>query len=273
MTAQELWKDGRLAEAVEAQTSEVRAHPGDPERRYLLFALLGFAGDLERASRQLDALGVADEKLQGVSGIYRNLLASEAERRRVFAGEGRPVVPADAAASVGMRLDAILASGGANGDRVASLLQQAQDGEPPVRGTCDGRSFEGLADTDELLGSLLEIFAGGRYVLVPFDHLRRVEISEPKHVLDLLWAPAKILDADGTEADVHLPALYAGTHEAGSEAIRLGRGTEWYESGSTVRGRGQKVLSLTGGGAAEDDRALLAIRELTILPGSAGERG
>lgn len=265
MSAEQLWKSGRLAEAVEAQTSEVRSHPADPERRYFLFALLCFAGDLERASRQLDALGVGDERLQGSSGIYRNLLVSESERRRVFSGDARPVVPDRAPESLTLRVEAIGALKETDG-RAASLLQRAESAESPVRGTCDGHAFEALSDTDGLLGPALEVFAGGRYVLVPFLHLKSVVIPEPKHLLDLLWTPARVVDADGGEANVHLPVLYEGTHSADAEPIRLGRGTEWYESGATVRGRGQKVLTLTGSGVAEDDRSLLAIRELTIGP-------
>ena len=39
-TAQQLLDAARLADAVKAQTEEVRAHPTDVERRYVLFALL-----------------------------------------------------------------------------------------------------------------------------------------------------------------------------------------------------------------------------------------
>jgi len=270
MTAQELWKSGRLAEAVEAQTSEVRTHPSDPEGRYFLFALLCFAGDLERASRQLDALGVGDERLQGSARIYRNLLASEADRRRAFAGEGRPTIPEDAPDSLRRRVDALAASRGDDGARVAGLLEEAVRAELPVAGRADGAAFERLCDTDELLGPTLEVFAGGRFVIVPFSRLRRLEISEPRHVLDLLWAPARLLDAEGTDASVHLPVLYEGTHAAEADGIRLGRGTEWYEAGPAVRGRGQKVLTLTGSGLAEEDRSILSIRELAIDPPSGG---
>ncbi|MFN8179160.1 MAG: type VI secretion system accessory protein TagJ [bacterium] len=272
MSAQELWKSGRLAEAVEAQTSEVRSHPADPERRYFLFALLCFAGDLERASRQLDALGVGDERLQGAARIYRNLLASEADRHRAFTGEGKPTIPEDAPESLRQRVEALGASHDGDGGKVAALIEHAVSAEPAVSGTVDGSPFAHLADTDELLGPTLEVFAGGRYVLMPFSRLRRLEVPAPQHVLDLLWVPARLVDADGTDANVHLPVLYEGSHAAAAEPIRLGRGTEWYETGPVVRGLGQKVLTLTGSGLAEDDRSLLSVRELTIAAPST-ERG
>lgn len=267
MTAQDLFREGRLSEAVDAQNAEVRSHPGDPERRYLLFALLAFTGDLDRASRQLDAIGVGDERLQGAAGIYRNLLSSEAERRRVFRGESQPVVPPDAARWLTRRAAALAGTE----PEVAEMLEAAPAAEPPAAGSVDGRSFDSLADTDELLGPTLEIFAGGRYVLLPFASLRTLTIPEPAHVLDLLWTPAHLEDATGTEADVHLPVLYPGSTEHREDRIRLGRTTEWYEAGPAVRGRGQKVLSF-GNGDGSEDVALLGIRTLLIGGHEAGGR-
>ena len=40
MDARELFQSGRLDEAITAQTAEVKDHPTDPERRYLLCAPL-----------------------------------------------------------------------------------------------------------------------------------------------------------------------------------------------------------------------------------------
>ena len=271
MTAQQLWKEGRLDEAVEAQIAEVRSHPGDADRRYFLFGLLCLTGDLDRASRQLDALGVGDPKLQGTAVVYRNLLASEMERRRVYAGESRPVTPPNAPASLTRRVDALAASAAGRNDEAAALLAQAVEDEGACAGSCDGKSFAALCDTDELLGPALEVFAGGRFLIVPFASLRSVEIAEPKHLLDLVWASTRLQMTDGMDADVHLPVLYEGTYAATNSPVRLGRGTEWYDAGAAVRGRGQKVLSL--GGDDDTDRALLAIRALEFAGDGADERG
>jgi len=56
MDAGELFKAGRLAEAVAQQLQEVKAHPADQARRVFLFELLCFDGDLDRARRQADAI-------------------------------------------------------------------------------------------------------------------------------------------------------------------------------------------------------------------------
>src|SRR5262245_10994078 len=88
MNASELFKAGKLQEASVAQTQEVKAHPADHSRRLFLFELLAFAGDLERARRQIDAIKYDQMELETAVLSYRRLLDAEAARRRVF-GEGQ----------------------------------------------------------------------------------------------------------------------------------------------------------------------------------------
>lgn len=265
MTAQELWKEGRLDEAIGAQVSEVKADPTNPEKRYLLFALVCYSGDLEKAALQLDAIGVQDEKLQTGTLIYFNLLASEAERRRVHSGEGKPLVSESADAALLARVEAMGAWG--RGERVTAVerLAKASETENSIRVRVDGTEFDGVEDTDELLGTCLEVFAGGCYLLLPFRNLRLLELSEPKHLLDLLWVPAQLEDAEGSAANVHLPVLYAGSYSA-KTPLQLGRGTEWSEEDGVVRGYGQKMLAF-GGGSDPDDRALLSVRRFELVSG------
>ena len=56
----EALRSGELAEAIAEAVSEVKANPTDAESRYRLFALLAFSGDLHRARKQLEALGLGD---------------------------------------------------------------------------------------------------------------------------------------------------------------------------------------------------------------------
>jgi protein involved in temperature-dependent protein secretion len=56
MSASELFKQGRLKEALDTQLQEVKAQPGNHGKRLFLFELASFAGDLERARRQIDAV-------------------------------------------------------------------------------------------------------------------------------------------------------------------------------------------------------------------------
>ena len=56
MNAQELFQAGKLNEAVQALGAELRDNPTDVRRRTFLFELLCFAGEYDRAEKQLDVL-------------------------------------------------------------------------------------------------------------------------------------------------------------------------------------------------------------------------
>ena len=56
MDAASLYKAGQLRPAIEALALELRHQPADTRRRTFLFELLCFAGEYERASKQLDVL-------------------------------------------------------------------------------------------------------------------------------------------------------------------------------------------------------------------------
>ena len=57
MTAKELFQAGRIDEAIETLGIELRSNPTDAQRRTFLFELLCFAGNYDRAEKQLDVLG------------------------------------------------------------------------------------------------------------------------------------------------------------------------------------------------------------------------
>ena len=263
VTTEELFQAGRLDDAISAQTAEVKANPSDAERRYLLFALLCFQGNLERADRQLDALGMQDPKLEMATSIYRNLLASELDRTRVFGQDARPVLPPDAPDSIEPRLEALRNQRA--GMEFASLLEKAREAESAVSGRLSDAPFGGIEDLDEFLGPVLEVYAGGRYLWMPFSCLRRLQLTPPVHLLDLLWIRAEITDSQGNDAHVHLPALYAGSANSGHESIQLGRVTEWEDLDGTYRGRGQKLFQLASADSGDPvDLPILEMRELQL---------
>jgi type VI secretion system protein ImpE len=85
MQANELYKAGRLREAIEEQVLQVRAAPTDHARRLFLYELLVFAGDLDRARRQIEAIEYKDADLDAATAVYRKLLDAEQARRDLFA--------------------------------------------------------------------------------------------------------------------------------------------------------------------------------------------
>jgi len=265
MSAEEFLAEGRLEPAIEAQIGVVKSRPTDADARYLLFALLCFNGEWERAVRQLDALSVQDEKIQAGSLVYRHLLASELDREAVFQGEGRPLLPDDPPGHASQRIDALEMVLSGDHQAAEKAIDEAVAEQPEVAGTVNGSAFVALRDQDDLLGSVLEVFAGGRYLWMPFERLQKLEITEPVHLLDLLWLPASLEDSDGTVASVHIPALYPRSATAADEVVRLGRRTDWLDlDGCLFRGLGQRVIVHAGEGAEAEAVPVSALRQLVL---------
>jgi type VI secretion system protein ImpE len=267
MSSHERFKKGELAEAIAAQNEFVKNHPTDTNARFELFVFLCFAGELERAEKALDVLGSRDQQLERGSVVFRNLLASELERRRVYEGKSRAVVPPSAPESVAERQEGLrlLCAGDLSGAQ--SHVERAIAASAAVSGQIDGEPFDGLCDYDDVLGSVIEVFAGGRYLWLPVEHVRVLEIGLPETALDTLWIPARLEDRDGETAQVHLPALYAGSHADADGRIRLGRETAWEQRGSLCLGRGQRVwISASGDDVRE--HAVLSVRRIEISPGA-----
>ena len=77
MNASELFKAGKLQEAIDAQTQEVKSHPADHGKRLFLFEMLAFAGNLDRARRQIDAVTYGEVELDTAVVGYRKILDAE----------------------------------------------------------------------------------------------------------------------------------------------------------------------------------------------------
>src|SRR5262245_40083717 len=107
MIASELFQAGRLEEAVAAQVQEVKSNPADQGKRLFLFELLAFAGELERARRQIEALKSEDPELEIATMAYRKLLDSEQARRQLFAAGLSPTFLVEPPEHVKLRLDAV----------------------------------------------------------------------------------------------------------------------------------------------------------------------
>ena len=264
MTLEELLSAGRLSDALAARSSALRSQPSDLDARWELAVLLCFAGELDRAVLQLDALTRQNADLGMSLAITRSLLLAEAERNAVHRREGQPLLPPDCPAHVEARLAALQALRRGDVEQARVALERAEKERPEVSAEIDGERFADLRDYDDLLGPVLEVYAGGRYLWVPFERVKRIELAAPAQLIDLLWPQATLEDVTGSEAHVHLPALYVGSGEAADDAVRLGRTTEWIDqAGLLYRGLGQKTW-LAQRADAEREIGLLQVRRLAI---------
>jgi type VI secretion system protein ImpE len=227
MNASELLQAGKLQEAIEAQLKEVKARPADHGKRLFLFELLSFAGDLDRARRQIDAVKYDDLERDAAVLAYRKLLDSEQARRRLFSEGLQPQFLAEPPEHVRLRLDAVNRLREKRFAEAAAVLAKASEAAPAVHGQLNDKPFTSLRDCDDLFGGVLEVMSQGNYYWLPFEQINVLAMNAPKFPRDLLWVPARLEVRDGPSGDVFLPALYPGSHTHADDQVKLGRMTDW----------------------------------------------
>lgn len=249
MTASELYQSGKLAAAITAAIDVVKKSPTDTGARFLLAELFCFAGEWERADKQLDALGQQSVDAAVRIVLFRQLIRGETARQQLFSDGRLPEFLFDVTAELRLRLDALVAIRENDLAAAASLLEQAEEARAKVTGTTVGHSgehepFDDFRDLDDLCGSFLELLTStGKYYWVPIDRIQKIECHPPQRAMDLIWRRVLMDVAGGPEGEVYLPTIYVGTNETGDDQLQLGRGTTWTEAGNgPIRGLGQKTF-------------------------------
>jgi type VI secretion system protein ImpE len=262
MTAHDLYQQGKLREAVAAALDEVKQRPADSAKRGFLAELLCISGDLERADRQIDALGQQDPETMMEISLFRQMIRAEQARQQFFtAGRLPEFLNNDITPDLRLHLEASILLREKRNAEAAAVLAKAREARPKVAGTCDGKPFDDMCDLDDLTSSFFETLTSkGEYFWIPMDQIESITFAPPTRPRDLLWRRAHMITRTGPDAEVFLPAVYAGSAADANDSIRLGRATEWLgEAGAPVRGLGQRVF-LVG----EEDRAILELQKLTF---------
>jgi type VI secretion system protein ImpE len=228
--ANDLYRAGKLDEAIQALGASLRDNPTDSQRRTFLFELLCFAGEYDRAEKQLEVLGQGGKNAQLGALVYHGALHAERTRQEMFRSGSYPRGPAPR----------------------------------PVSGTLNGKPFTALTDADPRIGARLEVYAAGQYTWIPFEHLASVRMDAPKRLRDLLWAPAIVRPGPGFRnyelGEVLIPALAPLSAQHADREVRLGRVTEWEELPDGEQAPiGQKLLLVDG-----EEFPILEVRELEI---------
>jgi type VI secretion system protein ImpE len=265
-TIDELIASNRLGSAVERLAAEGRARPRDPAPRLGLFTLLAFAGELDRAGKQLEVLeglGAAGPD----AARRRFLLGAERQRAALLAGDVPPPAPDDSAGAVATAFNAWRQARDGDAEGAAAILAAIDDRRPSRSGRLAGTPFDDLVDADDLLRPVLEAFTPDGYAWVPWDAVQYLAVSPPRDLLDILWSPAKLATRGGTIGVVAIPGLYPGSHAHADDAVRLGRGTAWADLGAGLaRGAGAKLYVVDWQGRTLWD---LADVEFDVLGASA----
>jgi type VI secretion system protein ImpE len=260
MNAGELFKAGKLQDAIESQIKEVKANPADQGKRLFLFELQSFAGDLDRAQRQIEAVKYTEMELDAAVMAYRKILDAERLRRRLFSDGLQPQFFSDPPEHVKLRLEAVNRIREKNPAEATKLLEQAESARPALPGKLNEKAFESLRDCDDLFAGVLEVFAHGIYYWVPLESVAALSMNAPKFPRDLLWIPARLETRDNAAGDIFLPALYPGSSDHESDQVKLGRQTLWSESETEpVRGTGLRLFLVD-----DDASSILEWRKLEL---------
>jgi type VI secretion system protein ImpE len=261
MGAKELFDAGDLSGAIDQITQDVKSNPRDLKSRIFLFELLCFAGELQRAERQLDAVAQTsgDVKVEMGLQLYRGVLQAETARRGYFTGANRtPKFFSEPPSYTALHIDATAKLRDNNVAEVVKLLEQSAEERRPVGGQCAGAPFEDFRDGDDLIYPFLEVYFQSDYYWLPYEHIKKIEIQAPSTLRDLLWTPARIELRDRPVGDVFVPAQYYGSHENTDNLVKLGRMTYWKGFGDEVHlGAGQRIFF-----ADETEYPLLEIRNV-----------
>ena len=268
MNTQEFYEAGQLDDAVGAAVAEVKQHPADAGKRSLLAELLCFSGDLERADKQLDAVGQTDPDAMVVISMFRHLLRAEMARREFYEEGHLPEFIDKPSEEMQLRLEASIRIREDDPRGAAELLSKAEELRPAVACECDGKALDDFRDLDDLTSSFFEVLtSNGKYYWIPINRVETVEFRAPQRPRELLWRPAHMVVRGGPDGEVFLPTLYAGSHAVGDDLVRLGRFTDWIGGdGEPVRGIGQRTY-LCG----DQDRGLLELEQISIDDPVAGE--
>ena len=231
MNSRQLFDAGKLNAAIEALGSELRDNPTDSQRRTFLFELLCFAGNYDRAEKQLDVLSSGGMEAGMGALLYRSALHAERLRTEMFRKQNFP-------------------------------LETGADED--LAGALNGKPFTSIEDGDPRIGRRLEVFAAGQYMWIPWEHVASLRIETPKRLRDLIWTPATLTTSEafrGQElGEILLPALTPLAFDSPDEDLRLGRATDWVElADGDFAPAGQKMLLVDG-----EQVPLLSIRELEI---------
>lgn len=258
--ADDLLRDGDLAGARAALVEIVRSQPSNAEARMFLFQLLAVAGEWEKARTQLQTLAQVSPEAQMLAAAYGQAIEAEALRKKVFSGEERAVLLAGVGGWAEGVADALHLI--CKGDVQAGLdaRDAAFDTAPDCPGVFNEIPFDWIANADGRFGPVCEAIISGRYGLIPFDAVERIESEGPVDLRDIVWFPVQIAFRSGQSVAAFLPARYPGSEASDDNAVKLARATNWVSVPFGEAGLGQQLFALSEG----DDQGLLSLKTLVF---------
>jgi type VI secretion system protein ImpE len=252
---------GQLSAAIETVTRGVKGNPGDIRLRTFLFELLCFAGEWERADKQLDVIGHQGTAAEIGVQVYRNCIKAERDRQRLISDGLAPHFLTEPPPYVDLHLEAVSYLRAGDTARLTETLQRAEEDRPAFAGLLGDRIFQDFRDYDDLFGPVLELIVQDKYTWLPLDQVQTLTIDPPKQLRDLIWSPASITTPD-KDLRAFIPNLYVGSSLHPDELVKLGRMTDWKQIGEdTYQGVGLRLFAVDG-----EETAIFEIKTLSFDP-------
>jgi protein involved in temperature-dependent protein secretion len=254
-TPREALAAGRLDDALEWQQSVVKHHPQDPAARLFLMELLVAVGDLNRAIDELCQIK-SDEPGWPESRRYFRRLIVAIHRRN-----GRkPNFFGPPPEHARYRWHAIRAIREGQIRKAEMRIDRADASSIAIKGHVDGREFEGLRDSDDRFGSVLEAFLEKDYLWVPFEIITRLTLLPAAGLVDNLYRPAMLTIVASEPVRVVVPLVYPDS-ETRRDEFSLGMDVDMIDAGGPALGIGARVW-LVG----EEELLLADCQQFDLLP-------
>ena len=249
---------GNLSAAIESAINLVKTNPTNEAARIFLFELSCFAGDWERAERQLEVIGHQDTDAMIGSKIYQGNFHGERDRLKYFSEGQKPefMSPKPAYLDTLMAANNRLREG--NAEEARQLLDEVEENRPAFKVSINGEGFSDFRDYNDLTMCVFEVLLRGSYLWIPFEQVQKIDFFKPKTLRDLYWIQTKVELINGTNGEMFIPALYPNTWKSSNDQVRLGRMTDWRDVGAeTYAGEGMRIFWMDG-----RDKSILDIETL-----------
>jgi type VI secretion system protein ImpE len=242
--AKTLLEAGDLKGATDLALAQVKAKPTDESARIFLFELACFAGDWDRAGRQLDVIGHQDSNAMISSLIYRGCIEAERKRADFFSKGAKPEFLSTPPDYVYGLLTAINRLNEGKTVEAKEVLDTIENERPAFACSVNGQKAADFRDCNDLTSVVLEVIIKDSYVLVPFEQIIKIEFFERKSLRDNFWRQANLETDNGTNGEVFVPILYNESWKSSDDNVRLGKVTDWRETDNEIYiGEGTKLFA------------------------------
>lgn len=237
-----LLASGNLEELRRSLIEAVKRAPGDQGARMYLWQVMAVQGDWDKALSQLRTLASVAGEAQMLATVYHQAIEAEKQRAAAYAGQAPFSVLVSSSPWIDTLAEGLTALAAGRIDDGSRLRDEAFDAVGDTPGKIGEHKFGWVADVDSRLGPCFEAVVQGKWGLIPFEAISRIKTEGPKDLRDVVWLPVELSLRSGQSAAALLPARYPGV-EAESNAIKLGRATEWRDGPGGEVPVGQKLWS------------------------------